>query len=639
MNYKGLIDKINSAKAAYYQTGRSDLTDAEYDHLVQVAEKLGYVETVGSKPVKNIATISHEHPMLSLDKCHSVDEVLKFAGSKRIIAMLKLDGLTISATYQDGVLTRLETRGDGKVGNDIMFHSGSIMNLPKYIDKPGKYVIDGECIIFWNDFETINSKLPASEKYSHARNLAAGSLNQLDPAISKQRYLSFFAWDVIDGGASDSLRDNLIEATNLGFDVVENMAFENYNADVINKVIKRLKSVADNCAIPIDGIVFKFDSISYGKTLGGTAHHFSNAIAYKFKDETYPSTLRSISWQLGKSGAITPVANFDTVDIEGVMVEKSSLHNISIMRNLNLTKDCTVYIKRANAVIPQIEYADFDGEEEFEIPEYCPVCGEPTRIVKQNNSEVLMCENDDCPGRLLGKWETFVGKSGMDINGLSEATLDYFLKRGFINNMMVTIYQLGQYKNQLYKLDGFGKKSVDNLLEAIEASKDVDFVHFLTAFSIPGIGSGQAKLIAKKFPTFGEFMKACDDGYDFSKISGFGEVLKTNIHKWWMLNHVQMIDVAAEVRFKDEILPQPTGYYPFVGKTFVVTGSVTRFKNRAELQKKIESLGGKCSSSVSKSTSYLINNDVDSTSSKNVSAKKFGISIITEEEFLTMYNE
>ena len=296
-------------------------------------------------------------------------------------------------------------------------------------------------------------------------------------------------------------------------------------------------------------------------------------------------------------------------------------------------------IETSSFIMSKEDDAKMSIKNYFTVPEICPACGQPTKIIRDNNSEVLYCTNPNCPGKILGLWENFVSKKGMDVDGLSEATLERFLKLGYLTNMFVSLYELKEHRKELYKLDGFGKKSVDNLLEAIEASKDVDFVHFLTAFSIPGIGPGQAKLIAKKFPTFGEFMKACDDGYDFSKISGFGEVLKTNIHKWWMLNHVQMIDVAAEVRFKDEILPQPTGYYPFVGKTFVVTGSVTRFKNRAELQKKIESLGGKCSSSVSKSTSYLINNDVDSTSSKNVSAKKFGIPIITEEEFLTMYNE
>ena len=638
-----MIKRVTRAKEDYYKTGRSELSDAEYDRLVEQAEKLGYVETVGATPVDNIEKITHEHPMLSLDKCHTIDEVGKFCGDKVCIAMWKADGLTISATYIDGVLSRLETRGNGEVGNDIMFHANSIENLPKHINKNGKYVIDGECVILEKDFKAINSKITKSEQYSNSRNLAAGSLNLLDADISKKRHLRFYAWDVIDGERGDCLSENLLEARTLGFNTVNYDIFGGkYNMwgsseEDVKYTIDVLRSNALAEGFPIDGIVIKFNDIKFGKSLGMTGHHPKNAIAYKFKDDTYPTKLKSVEWQVGKTGQVTPVANVDPVDCDGVIVEKASLHNISIMKSFGLTNGCTCYIKRANDVIPQIESADNDGNGEIEIPTTCPICGHSTEIRKDKDSEILYCTNDDCPGKLLGKWKTFVSKKGMDVDGLSEATLDTFLKRGYLDNMFVNLYSLQDYKKELYKIDGFGKKSIDNLIDAIERSKNVDLVHFLCAFSIPNIGEGQSKLIAKKFPTFAEFADACDNDFDFSQIDGIGKILNLNIHQWWVNNHYQMIDVANEVNFKTaNFMNTPTGNYPLAGKNFVVTGSVSHFKNRTELQNKIEELGGKVVGSVSKNTDYLINNDTESLSSKNKKAKDLGIPIISEKDFLHM---
>lgn len=634
MKYQELVDKINSAKAAYYQTGRSELSDAEYDRLVAQAEKLGYIETVGSKPVDNINKIAHEHPMLSLDKCHTIDEAQKFINGKECLAMWKADGLTISATYINGVLSRLETRGNGEVGNDIMFHANSIENLPKHIDHSGKYVIDGECVILQKDFETINAKIVKSEQYSNSRNLAAGSLNLLDADISKKRHLRFYAWDVIDGGVSNSLTANLAHAQHLGFDVIKSCVVNDIAAD---KTLSYLKTVAEEEGFPIDGVVLKYDDVEYGKSLGMTGHHPRNAIAFKFKDDTYPTKLISVKYQCGKTGQLTPVAEFEPVEIDGTIINKASLHNLSVMGELKLSNGCTCYIKKCNMIIPQIDSADPDGSGEIEIPKTCPICGAPTVIRKDKDSEVLYCTNDDCPGRLLGKWKTFVSKKGMDVDGLSEATLDTLLKRGYLDNVFVNLYMLGEHKKELYKLDGLGKRSVDNLLAAIEKSKDVDLIHFLCAFSIPNIGEGQSKLISKVFPTFKEFADACDNSYDFSQIDGIGKILNLGIHQWWVNNHWQMLDVAEVVRFKtDSFINEPTGNYPLAGQSFVVTGSVNHFKNRSDLQKKIEELGGKVVGSVSKNTNYLINNDKESSSSKNKKAKELNIPIISEEGFLDM---
>ena len=635
--YQEMIDKINKAKADYYQTGRSELSDAEYDRLVAQAEKLGYIETVGAAPVDSIEKIRHEHPMLSLNKCHSVQGIKDFSGERDVVAMWKADGLTCSATYIDGVLTRLETRGNGEVGNNVMFHAKSFENLPLTIDKPGKYVIDGECVIMWPDFEKINEKMAESERYSHARNLAAGSLNQLDPEISRKRHLRFYAWDVIEGGNTNSLAVNLVGAKTLGFDTVKFSSMQSNS--IIQHTIDSLKTSAEQVGMPIDGIVFKFDDIKYGKSLGMTGHHPRLAIAYKFEDDCYPTKLKSVTWQVGKSLQITPVANFVPVDISGVIIEKASIHNISIIKQLGLTNGCTCYIKRANDVIPQIEYADDDGDGEIEIPVVCPECGSPTYIDRSGKSEILMCSNPDCKAALLARWETFVSKKGMDIDGLSEQTLKLFLNRGYLTNMFESIYHLADYKNELYKLPGFGKKSVDKLLNAVESSKETDLQHFIVAFSVDGIAEGQAKLLANKFKTFDEFAKACDNQYDFSKIPGFGSIMSVKINNWWVNNHYQMIDVAEYVRFRsDDFMNPPEGNLPLAGKTFVITGKLTYYSNRNELVAAIESAGGKVAGSVSKNTTYLINNDTESSSSKNVKAKSLGVRIISEAEFRELLN-
>lgn len=632
--YDDLVGKINKAKEDYYQNGRSMLTDQEYDALLAEAEKMGYEETIGAAPVDSIEKIKHEHPMLSLDKIHSKFEVKKFIMDKQCLVMYKADGLTISATYQDGILTRLETRGDGEIGNNIMHHANSIINLPKTIDHIGKYVIDGECVILKSDFDAINT----NGEYKNPRNLAAGSLNLLDGAESAKRYLRFYAWDVIEGGSTNSLCSNLVEAGYLGFDTVYMTLF--YGDETVNEIEKYLeyiKNKANYEGFPIDGVVIKYDDIQYNKSLGMTEHHPLGAIAYKYQDEIYVTKLKEVVWQVGKTGQITPVALFDPVVIDSTVVERASLHNLSIMKSLGLTNGCTVYVKKCNQIIPQVDLAEPDGDGQIIIPRNCPICGGLTRIAKDSETETLYCTNELCAGKLLGLWKTFVSKKAMDIDGLSEQTLALLLKLGYIDNMFESIYHLSGSKNELYKLDGFGKRSVDKLLASIEASKDCTLQKFIVAFSIPGIGTGQTKLICSKFHTFEEFAKACDDLYDFSQIPGIGTILSHNIHKWWMLNHMQMMDIASIVRFQNnEVMNAPTGNYPLSGKTFVITGKVNHFANRDELKQKIESLGGKVAGSVSKNTDYLINNDTTSTSGKNKRAKELNIPIISEENLLDM---
>ena len=636
MSLDELIKEINQAKEDYYSIGRSKYTDREYDLMVSQAEKLGYIESVGAAPVKEIPTIKHEHLMLSLDKVHTKKEIDDFVNDKHVLFMYKADGLSISATYIDGVLTRLETRGNGDIGNDVMVHANSFVNLPKTINKSGKYVIDGECVILYPDFEKINENLV--DKFSNPRNLAAGSLNQLDPEVSKKRYLRFYAWDVIEGGKNNSLYTNLGEAKILGFDCVKYKLVEsdgtgNYNYD---NDLGLLRMSAKEEGFPIDGVVIKYLDIEYGKSLGKTAHHFKNGVAYKFEDDRYPTKLRSVYFQMGKTGQLTPVATFDPVEISGSVVEKASLHNISILKQLQLTNGCTCYVFKANDIIPQIDCADPDGDGEIEVPKVCPECGSELKIVKENDSEVLYCSNPSCPGRILGLWKVFVSKPGMNVDGLSEERLQKLLRTGYLTNMFVSLYDLHNFREELYKVEGFGKKLVNNIIAAIEASKSVDFQHFITAFSIEGIGVGQAKTIANRFKTFEKFAEACENDFDFGKVSGFGPTINRNIHNWWVNNHVQMLDVAERVHFiTDDFMNPPTGSVtPITGKIFVITGKLKHFANRDKLVEEIESLGGKVSGSISKNTDYLINNDVNSQSTKNKKAQSMGIPIISEEQFI-----
>lgn len=636
MKLDELKSRINEAKEAYYNSGNAIMSDEEYDMLVSQAEKLGYVETVGSKPAGELPKITHSHLMLSLDKVHTVEEVEKFAGSRDVIAMYKLDGLTCSATYEDGVLTRLETRGDGEVGNDILVHAKSFENLPLTIERGGTYVVDGEAIILRKDFEKINEKLPEDQKYRNPRNLAAGTLNLLDPTVSKTRHLQFYVWDVIEGGA-DTLDDSFEDAASLGFTVVPNAKIRN-NLSVMLEVIR---IDAEEDGVPIDGVVIKYNDMSLRDTLGHTGHHFQNAKAYKYEDETYPSKLLRVEWTPGKTGQLTPVAVFEPVEIDGTMVEKASMHNVSILKYLHPTVGCTCYILKANAIIPQVSSCDDDGFAEVEIPSVCPVCGGPTEVIKDNQSEVLMCTNPNCSGKLLGKLKHFVSKKGMDIDGLSEATLSRFIELGWVRNY-VDVYLLEKYYSQLVNLDGFGRKSADNLMKALKDSrKNVKLGNFITSLSVPGIGEGQTKLICRVYTTWDDFFKAALQE-DFSKIDGIGPVLNKNIHEWFddSQNLSQAVTLAGMMGFETPaFINPPTLDSPIAGMTFVVTGDVHRFKNRNELKAKIEELGGKCVGSVSKKTDYLINNDVSSTSGKNQKAHELNIPVVSEEDFLALIGE
>lgn len=639
-----LIKKLNEASEAYYKYDKPIMSDQEYDALydeLENMEKSTGIVLAGSPTQKvqgyildGFKKVKHSKPMLSAAKTKDINEINRFLGEYDWYCSGKLDGLTLVVIYEDGKFIQGITRGNGEVGEDVTDACRFIKNLPMQIPYKNRLELRGECVMSWDEFNRINENLV--EKYSHPRNLAAGTLRQLDLNIIKERNLSFVVFECVTKLVDDKW-DELYTLTDYGFETVIRTLPMN-SVTTLLMISESMTELVQDDEYPYDGLIFEIRSHNRSEKLGSTDHHENCRMALKWKDEVVETTLRDIEWQTGKTGVLSPVAVFDEVDLGGALTTRATLHNISYIKDLELGIGDTIEVIRANLVIPRVEN-NLTRSGNFKIPQFCGVCGSPTKIEKSNDTEVLMCTNPSCPGRILGLWKNFVSKKGMDVDGLSEATLERFLKLGYLTNMFVSLYELKEYRKELYKLDGFGKKSIDNLLASIEDSKSVDLIHFITAFSIDGVGSGQAKLIAAKYHTFEEFMKACDDQVDFTTIPGIGKVLDNNIKTWWVNNHVQMLDVANVVNFQsDEIMNEPTGNHPLAGKTFVVTGSVHHWKNRDDLKATIERLGGKVTGSISKSTDYLINNDTESLSSKNKKAKELNIPIISEEMLLDMIN-
>ena len=547
-----IINDLNKAAKAYY-AGNPFMTDTDYDKmyntLVELEKETGIVYsdsptiTVGASAVEYITKAKHDHPMLSLDKVHSANDIGKFQGDHDVVCMFKADGLTISATYIDGKLTKLETRGDGSEGNDVLFHAKSFNNLPLSIKKPGKYTIDGEAVILYNDFNEVNKLLPESERKSNPRNLAAGTMNQLDPAVSKTRRLRFFAWDVIEGGSYKRLDRNLYEAEKLGFSTVAHFLIK--PGEFRGDLLEFIRKLAKEMEFPIDGVVFKFDDIAYGKSLGLTGHHPRNAIAYKYEDVNYPTTVVDVDWTVGKTGVIVPTLVFEPVEIDGTIISRASLHNLSIYKKLNPSKGATAHIYKSNGVIPCVDYIDFDGKEEFEIPKICPICGKKIYVEKAYNSESLMCKNQKCNGILLNKISFYVSRNGMNINGISEKILKIFIEKSFIQ-CYTDLYKLNRYKKDIIDLDGFGERIYSKLIQSIEKSRnDVKLNCFLSALSIPGVGVEQSKRLCNIFTTWDDFINAMENNFDFSSIDNFGEIINKNIYDWY--NNEELFEDISNV--------------------------------------------------------------------------------------------
>lgn len=658
------VEELNKASEAYYNTGQPVMSDAEFDNkleeLRQWEEETGIVlsnsptHNVGATVLDNIKEVTHKTPMLSLEKCHSTKEIVKFANNHNLVASVKLDGLTVRLTYKDGDLVLAESRGNGTVGSDVTEHVKQFINVPLHINKEGTYIIDGEALIKLDDFAEINK----NGEYKNSRNLAAGTLSSLDTSVVKDRKLSWYAWEVVDGSNVNEFQKQLFEAADLGFEIVPNVLLSEVKKDnnlhddnlTIDTCLRLIFNIADNNKLPQDGVVFKFDDVAYGKSLGNTSHHFRNGIAYKVFNDSVETTLRNIEWSSGKTGILTPVAIFDTIDIEGSKVSRASLHNVSVMNEIlgRSWKGQKIGVYKANMIIPAIRWAEQFDSSKFDdlvldvsyinIPDKCPICGQPTKIVKDNNSEVLVCTNDNCKGKLLGKLTHAASKNALNIDGLSGSTIEKFINLGWLNSIE-DIYYLSVHKNEMKTMDGFGKKSVEKLLASIEKSRNTSLERFLYALSIPLLGKSVSQDIAKACnQSLDTFIGALMDGGKnaFTYIDGIGDALGKSIIGYWNKNGSKIIELSKEFYFETPNIVLDEIPNTLQGKTFVVTGSVHHYKNRDELKADIVSHGGTVVGSVSSKTSYLINNDINSTSSKNQKAKSLNIPIILEEEFLSM---
>lgn len=646
---KELIEQLNKASDAYYNS-TPIMDDYEwdklYDELENLEEETGIVypisptQNVGYTVADEIKEVTHNHLMLSLDKTKTANDLRKFAGKNNCVLSVKCDGLTCSLQYKDGKLISAETRGTGTVGSDVLMNVLTISNVPHEIPYAGNLIIDGEVIIDWTTFERINEDLPEDKKYKHPRNLVSGSLTLLDSKEAANRNMRFIAWRVIKGFDHVSMFDDLKEAEKNGFEIVPMFTYVDGTDGLhIEEMLDDIQIKADNARIPYDGAVMAIDNYEIAESMGRTNKFFRHSIAYKYADSLYETVLTDIEWNTSKSGLINPVAIFNPVDLEGAITTRATLHNITYIKNMRLGIGDRIRIYRSNKVIPKV-HDSIDKSGNFTIPSTCPICGHPTKIVKQNDSEVLMCTNDNCSGKLLGKLCHAVSKNALNIDNLSEATIQKFINLGWLTSIR-DIYHLTNHENQMKTLEGFGKKSVDKLLKAIEDSRNTDLVRYLYAQSIPLIGHTASKAISKvcdgDFDLFVKRMSGIDGKYDFSMIDGFGSEMVKSLKNWWNTNCHEFVSIGVEeFTFKKKENVVTTGS-DLSGKTFVITGSLEHYKNRDELKEVIESLGGKVSGSVSAKTTALINNDIESSSSKNKKAKSLNIPILTENMFMEEY--
>ena len=635
-----LVNELNRA-TLYYDIGLPYMSDKEWDEkyfqLKELEKKVGFTllnsptNSIPYEVVNQLNKVEHNHKMLSLDKTKNPEEVKEFLADKEALAMAKLDGLTCSLTYEDGKLVKAETRGNGLIGEDIFHNIIHMPSVPKTLPNTfGRIIIDGEVICTLPNFSLY------ADEYKNSRNFAAGSIRLLDSEECKKRKLTFVAWEVIEGFEEyKKLSDKLNKIKSLGFITVPYVVVQNITQDI--------ESICEltNNIFPIDGIVFKFNDIEYGRSLGETAHHFKNAIAYKFYDETYPTKMLDIEFTMGRTGVLTPVAVFEPVEIDGTTVERANLHNISVMRetlNGGSFVGQKIEVFKSNAIIPQIvsgsaEYIVPKGAKLIHIPKTCPICGGPVKIIENDNVEQLFCDNPSCEGKLINRLDHFCGKKGLDIKGLSKATLEKLISWNWVSNYL-DIFELKKYCKDWIKKPGFGEKSVNNILEAIEKARNCNLESLISSIGIPFIGINTAKELAKEFKTYENFRNHIKQNKNFLYLDGFGPELNNSLINFDYSDADNLVENYLNLTEPKEENNNKT----LENLIFVITGSLKNFKNRNELQKLIEEAGGKVTSAVSKNTSYLINNDKESNSSKNLSAQKLGVEIISEKEFLEKFD-
>lgn len=646
------VRELNRASEAYYNTGQPIMSDYEFDkkieELKQWEEETGIVlsnsptHNVGYLVADELKEVKHNHLMLSLDKTKSVDELIEFLGDKNGFLSVKCDGLTTSLHYINGELIGAETRGDGVAGTECLQNVLTMKNVPKEIPYKDELIIDGETIIGWDTFREINDKLPEDKKYKHPRNLVSGSLQLLDSKEAASRNMRFVAWRVIKGFEHKSVFFDLKRAESNGFEIVPMWSYSNNSSDKENlsKMLEDLRYEADFHNIPYDGAVMAVDDYKISESMGRTDKYFRHSKAYKYEDELFETVLTDIEWNTSKTGLVNPVAIFEPVDLNGAITTRATLHNITYIKDMMLGIGDRIRVYRSNMVIPKV-HDSIDKSGNFNIPSKCPICGQPTRIIKENDSEVLICENPDCKGKLLGRLVHAASRNALDIENLSESTIEKFINLGWLNSIK-DIYHLSNHENDMKTIDGFGKKSVEKLLNSIEKSRKTTLDRFLYSLSIPLLGKSASQDIAENCTientsSIGNFMQIMitDGAEHFRSISGIGDSLINSLNSYFNIHCSEIFELTKEFKFESPIVLDETPK-TLQGKTFVVTGSVNHYKNRDELKADIVVHGGTVVGSVSSKISYLINNDINSTSSKNQKAKSLNIPIISEEDFLKM---
>lgn len=638
---KELIPLLTQASRAYYQEDRELMSNYEYDklydELVTLEAETGITlagsptTMVGYEALEELPKEAHEKPMLSLDKTKDVETLRSFVGTHKTLLSWKLDGLTIVLTYQDGKLEKAVTRGNGVIGEVITNNARVFKNIPLQISHKGNLVLRGEAIITYSDFEKINSEIEnVDAKYKNPRNLCSGSVRQLNNEITAKRNVHFYAFSLVRAEGVDfqnSVEQQFLWLQKQGFDVVEYRAV---TQDTLDDAMQYFEHQVSENDFPSDGLVALYDDIAYGASLGSTAKFPRNAFAFKWKDEIKETTLREIEWSPSRTGLINPVAIFDPIELEGTTVSRASVHNVSILKELQLGIGDKIQVYKANMIIPQIA-ENLTRSGNLEIPHSCPVCQKEARILKTNEVESLYCMNPDCQAKKIKSFTLFVSRDAMNIDGLSEATLEKFILKGFIKDFG-DVFEISRYKDQIVETEGFGEKSYENLIASLENAKHTTLPRVLYSLGIANIGLANAKVICREF------------GYDVEKlihasaeeinaIEGIGPVIakaftdyfsnEENLKKFHhLMSHLELEEVKKEEN------------QTFAGKQFVITGSVVHFANRSQLKEFIEQRGGKVTGSVTSKTDYLINNDTASNSSKNKKAKELGIPILSEADFL-----
>ena len=641
---KELAGLLNQAARTYYQEAREIMSNFEYDRLYDELEALeretGVILSgsptlrVGYEVLSELPKERHERPMLSLDKTKDVETLKEWVGPRRTLLSWKLDGLTIVLTYRDGQLFKAVTRGNGEVGEVITNNARVFQNLPLKMSFAGELVLRGEAVIGYREFERINQEIPDTEaKYKNPRNLCSGSVRQLNNEITAGRNVNFFAFSLVRAEGVDfqnSHEQEFLWLKRQGFETVE---YEVVTEENLEEAVGRFAGRIEKNDFPSDGLVALYDDISYGNSLGRTSKFPRDSMAFKWADEIRETKLLEIAWSPSRTGLINPVAIFEPVELEGTTVSRASVHNVSILRSLELGIGDTIEVYKANMIIPQIaENRTRSGLKD--IPETCPVCGGATEIRKVNDVESLYCTNGECQAKKIKSFTLLVSRDALNVEGLSEASLEKFIARGFIHEF-ADIFRLERWREEIVGMEGFGEKSYENLMASIKKARKTTLAKVIYSLGILNIGLAVAKLICREFDNDVEHMLAATEE-DLAAIDGVGGVIASSF-----VNYFQ--DAENKERFyrlldKLELQKEPAepGEGSFQGKIFVITGSLTRFENRRELQELIESKGGKVTGSVTKKTDYLINNDAASGSSKNKKAKELGIPILTEEEFLAL---